>query len=147
MKALTLIQPWGGLIATGVKLVENRTWPPPESLIGQQFAIHAGARIERETIEDLLEDDEPEHALWRVRSAVIGVVTLVGWVREGATNSAYSPDRIDSYQLRWWNGPIGFLLRDAFALPRPVPCKGMLGFWTLPEPIAVEVMDQVVNRG
>lgn len=42
MKALTLTCPWGPAIAHWDKRVENRTWSPPESLIGQRLAIHAG---------------------------------------------------------------------------------------------------------
>src|SRR4051812_28178657 len=43
MRALTLTQPWAGLIASGLKLVENR----PRRMIkpadfGKPFAIHAG---------------------------------------------------------------------------------------------------------
>ena len=44
MKAITLWQPWASLIACGVKDVETRSWPPPESLIGQRIAIHAAKR-------------------------------------------------------------------------------------------------------
>ncbi len=39
MKALTISQPWANLIASGLKFVENRTWPT--SYRGP-LAIHAG---------------------------------------------------------------------------------------------------------
>ena len=43
MRALTVRQPWAGLIAHGIKNVENRTWAPTRGLyIGDRFAIHAG---------------------------------------------------------------------------------------------------------
>jgi len=40
--ALTLWQPWAWCIAHATKRVENREWPPPETLLGHRFAIHAG---------------------------------------------------------------------------------------------------------
>lgn len=44
MKALTIWQPWASLIMIGAKPYEFRGWKPPQSLIGQRLAIHAGAR-------------------------------------------------------------------------------------------------------
>lgn len=44
MKALTVWQPWGSLIAIGAKPYEFRSWPPPKRIIGHRIAIHAGAR-------------------------------------------------------------------------------------------------------
>lgn len=143
MKALTLIQPWGGLIATGVKLVENRTWPPPVKAIGERIAIHAGAKFDRETVRDLLDDGFEEHELWRVRSAVLGVAKLVGYVVANAVNPTYHPDRIPDGQAIWFNGPIGFLFENPVALAEPVPCKGMLGFWNLPPDVEAAVIAQV----
>jgi hypothetical protein len=44
MKALTVWQPWATLIAISAKPYEFRGWKPPQSLVGQRIAIHAGAR-------------------------------------------------------------------------------------------------------
>ena len=44
MNALTLHQPWAGLLAAGVKTIETRSWAAPKSAIGQQMAIHASKR-------------------------------------------------------------------------------------------------------
>lgn len=35
-------QPWASLIASGIKQVENRTYPVPKTVRGQRVAIHAG---------------------------------------------------------------------------------------------------------
>ena len=45
MYAITLHQPWATLVTLGVKTVETRSWPAPERLLGQTFAIHAGKRL------------------------------------------------------------------------------------------------------
>ena len=45
VKAMSLHQPWASLIAAGVKNVETRSRPPPQSLIGQRIAIHAAKKV------------------------------------------------------------------------------------------------------
>jgi hypothetical protein len=46
MKAITLWQPWASLVACGAKRFETRHWAPPDHLIGQHLAIHAGMQFE-----------------------------------------------------------------------------------------------------
>lgn len=159
MRALTLTQPWAGLVASGIKLVENR----PRSMIkfedfGEPFAIHASREIDErvykrlnEIAPDLFEyeNDVDRHLaqvrwyqLSRVTSAIIGIATIDkvlsgGWDAETiyehrnalsfSNGTLLGPD-----QVRWFFGPIGYLLRDVRALRTPVPCRGAQGFWTLP---------------
>jgi hypothetical protein len=40
MKALSLQEPFASLVCNGRKRVENRSWAPPASLIGERIAIH-----------------------------------------------------------------------------------------------------------
>ncbi len=42
LRALTLRAPWGTHIALSGKRIENRTWHPPRSIVGQRIAIHQG---------------------------------------------------------------------------------------------------------
>lgn len=162
IRALTLTQPWAGLVASGIKLVENR----PRRMIkaadfGKPFAIHASREIDRDAWRSIIEID-PTLALdhpgpmarasrWQrlagVTSAVVAVATLVSCLDPLAcgilpdsddARAALPPD-----QRRWFFGPIGYVLRDVRALAKPVPCKGMLGFWTLPEDVERLVMEQL----
>ena len=59
MRALTILQPWALCILDFGKMVENRTWRPPESLLGQRFAIHAGKVPDLPAYEGLLKDGYP----------------------------------------------------------------------------------------
>ena len=43
MKAISVKQPYSGLIVYGIKDIENRTWPCPKAYIGQRVLIHASA--------------------------------------------------------------------------------------------------------
>lgn len=44
ISALSVRQPWAWFIVNGHKDVENRTWKPKGTRIGQRFAIHASQR-------------------------------------------------------------------------------------------------------
>lgn len=151
MRALTLTQPWAGLVASGIKLIENR----PRSIIkrsdfGTQFAIHASREID-ESVYDRIHQLAPElvpygqtkaswAALSRITSAVIGVATVV---RSMTPSEVETGAITDDDQRRWFFGPIGYVLRDVRALATPVPCRGALGFWPLPHDIAMRVWEQL----
>jgi len=45
MKVLTIWPEWVWSILYLGKMVENRSWKPPESLIGGRIALHAGAHV------------------------------------------------------------------------------------------------------
>lgn len=141
MRALTLTQPWAGLVASGIKLIENR----PRPLIrredfGVPFAIHASREIDAATY-DRIYDIAPElgggiraaqHEKWwklsHITSAVIAVATVVRSVTPSEVETGAIPD---DDQRRWFFGPVGYVLRDVRALARPVPCRGAQGFWHL----------------
>lgn len=36
----------------------------------------------------------------------------------------------------WFFGPYGFVLRNPVSFARPIPCKGALGFFEVPAPVA-----------
>ena len=171
MRALTLTQPWAGLVASGIKLIENR----PRSIIkredfGKRFAIHASrtidmsvyARIAQIAPDVLMLDGDGSHVIpclryWpllaEVTSAVIAVATVDkvfegGWDSESiplyADEFSYSNgEKLGPSQVRWFFGPIGYVLRDVVALKRPIPCRGMLGFWTLPADVERQVEEQL----
>jgi hypothetical protein len=164
VRALTLTQPWAGLVASGIKLVENR----PRKMIkredfGKPFAIHASREID-ESVYDRISEIAPDiltierrgeatirtvpcfrdwYRFSRDISAVIAVATID---REVATASGLrrTADIVElGEQERWFFGPIGYVLRDVRALATPVPCRGRQGFWTLPHDVERQVMEQL----
>ena len=90
MKALSIIQPWTSLIATGIKDIENRTW---RTNFRGEFLLHASARHLRDGWEALNEDQrkaaerliQPFGTVNDVRllpvSAIIGKATLADCVQ------------------------------------------------------------------
>lgn len=160
MRCLTLIQPWAGLVAAGIKGVENR----PRHIIrredfGRPFALHAGRTID-EDVYDQIEKAAPElqllpsvmmvgtalssrrapewYRLSRITGAIIAVATIVDVIEidglhEDAIATALERHGVDpDQQLRFTFGPIVYVLRDVIVLPEPVPHRGLQGFVRLP---------------
>jgi hypothetical protein len=162
MRALTLTQPWAGLVASGIKLVENR----PRRMIkredfGKQFAIHASRDIDEEVygriveiapeLAGFLESSRGGHRwyqLSQVKSAVIAVATIDYEIEADPTHGYVGPVDVPALgdQRRWFFGPIGYVLRDIRALAKRVPCRGWQGFWTLPADVELRVRVQLAER-
>lgn len=127
MKAITIIQPWPYAILHLGKRIENRSWQPRQLEVGERFALHAGSKLDHGAIRDLRIDMRVDHL---ALGAVVGVATFMGTLG--------SIDACPRSQLRWWSGPLGWLLDDVVPCD-PVPVSGALGLWTLPEAIAARV--------
>jgi hypothetical protein len=126
MRALTLWQPWAAAVAYCGKNIENRSWKPPQSLIGQRLAIHAGQKLDQRALLELrmrhvLPDDQLVHG------AIVAVVTVAGVVTDFA-----SP---------WFQGPFGWVLRDVVTLENPIPCGGSRGLWDLPAEVEAALVE------
>jgi hypothetical protein len=151
MKALTLTQPWAGLVASGIKRIENRRRPIINARDwGTRFAIHASREID-EDVYDRIYQIAPElygtfglapwSKLSRKTSAVIAVATVVTFVTDKRQVLEYAaPD-----QERWFFGPLGYVLRDVIALETPVPCRGRQGFWMLHGDVERQVRKQLAR--
>lgn len=163
IRALTVRQPWAHMIVHCGKTVENRS--KPVSYRGLA-AIHAGAysRWDRAAEQDIL----ARHAWlqWAVTlpplnladprlnknaihidfGAVIAVAGLAGCHAD--------TECTDETGTRWPNGrrrcspwarkgQWHWQLENVHPLARPVPCRGMLGLWRLPEDVEKAVRAQL----
>lgn len=157
MRALTLTQPFCGLVASGIKTVENR----PRAMIkvedfGKPFALHASREIRFDLLAEFKAgvpaiygtSPTPDwYDLAQVTSAVIGVATIetaiyVGGcdrdgIRQALERAGYAE------QLCFAFGPTIYLLRDIKPLPLAVKCRGWQGFWTLKPEHEVDVRIQL----
>lgn len=116
MRALTIRQPWAGLTALGVKDIENRTWYPPDNLIGRRFAIHAGRTDDPGRGPHFNYDDT--HDLCYTHGLVIATVKLAA-----VTIDADSQWAADGH----WH----WILEDPHILVRPIRAVGQRGLWHL----------------
>lgn len=142
IRGLTLIQPWAWAIVHSSKRVENRTWTPPPWLIGGYVAIHAGKKVDEDTVDhlnEMLDDEDRNGEILEpdklVTGAVVGVALLAGYVSDDEA----PPERFEHIlESQWYSGPVGFVLEDVTPI-EPVPCRGAQKFWRLPEYVLRDV--------
>ena len=139
MRALTLKQPWLFTITDLDKWVENRSWKIPDKLQGEWIALHAG--------------QANESAEWRKAGAIHGAL-ITSDVVFGAitavctfTHIVTRAMQITAYKRKWFFGPYGWVIGEKYVLDAPIPCRGMLGLWTVPEEIAADISRQLVVDG
>lgn len=128
MKALSVRAPWWWAILHG-KPVENRDWYT--NFRGTVW-LHASKHWSRREIEEDLEDiafmaEKDGLVLPKVNldymldsgGCIVGSVEIVGCVTE--------------HPSAFFVGKFGFVLRNPAALAKPVPVKGALGFFDVPD--------------
>jgi hypothetical protein len=151
LRALTIRPPWSHAIAYWGKDVENRTW---STHYQGDLAIHAGKSFDDEALED-----------WRI----VNAITRIGYQGDGLTpgrviavarlydchpipdetglSGCGTPAR-DDRTCSLWADETGhhWRLRNVRPLADPVPCKGMLGLWRLPEDAEKAVRAQLEEK-
>lgn len=136
MKALTIRQPWAHAILHLGKDIENRDW---FSTLRGRIAIHASKTMTRREITEArdfvqsmvgldIAQAMPAKGNYPVGS-IVGVATVRGCVQR--------------YDSPWFVGRYGFVLEDPIALPEPIPMRGQLSFWDVPEDVVAEINRQI----
>lgn len=127
MKALTLTQPWAQLMADGRKHYETRGWKPGGLRSGELLAIHA-AKGWQAPDRDCAESCgyEPGEL---VRGAVVAVVRLIDVVRTEDANPSEDEFLFGDYSP----GRYAWRTELVAKLQTPVPYRGALGIWWLPD--------------
>jgi hypothetical protein len=134
MFAISLLQPWAWAILWAGKDIENRTWDLPAQFVGRRVMLRASKRVSRDEFDGAADMIEGVSGV-RVSSyelvpmgALVGAVTFTGSIHPGNDGVRWHfPD-----QFCW-------IVHDAKPLPEPIPCKGMLGFWRIPDDVAARV--------
>ena len=143
MRALSIQQPWICAILYEDKRVENRTWAPPARVIGQAIALHASKGPDW---------DAPDYA-WHAAGlmpyrpgakrsawtgslalgAIVGTARIAGYHPRFHLCNPAGPETVCSRWSAW--GECHWLLEDVKVFREPVPCRGALGLWRLPEDV------------
>ena len=110
--ALSIMQPWCWLIASGHKDIENRSW---STRFRGPVLLHAGKKMDGQ-YGDGHNWDWPD------------IERPVDFDMGGIVGDAEIVDCVSASQSPWFYGPHGFVIRNARLLPF-VPCRGALGFF------------------
>jgi hypothetical protein len=121
----------GWAVVSGTKRIENRPRALPKWMQGRRtlVAVHGGKGWSNEYVTTVsrimgfmaIPDDGPE---W---TGIIGAMILTGRQFTESTRP-FRGVNLDP----WWGGPFGYEIEWAAALPTPIQCRGMMGWWTVP---------------
>lgn len=132
MKAISVKNPWAFLIFHG-KDVENRTWP---TNFRGTIAIHSSQRPEKGHVLNATQLSHLDHDVVKVlqkgsypNGAIIGQVDITGCVQDSGSIWAVAG------QYHWQ-------LANSVMYPKPIPCKGKLNFWDVPDDAAKKIVCQ-----
>lgn len=149
LQGLTLLQPWQWcfLHPTKRKRVENRTWYPKPQYLQRYIALHMGKGYDKagaDAIERITGERPPEKIKAEV-GEIFAVAKLIGVITDGTSKlpTGY-PRLLSSYELalresRYFFGPYGWVFADFHAI-EPVPCRGALQLWTVPDDVKEQVI-------
>jgi len=145
MKALSVKQPWATELL-GPKDIENRSWRLPTQYLGVPIALHASKQKSFDEFwnfrhlvvtKNILDASDPDSGLC-VYGAIIGtiifsrVLTLDEEKRE-----INSP---------WAFGPFCWVKAAVTTCETPIPCRGSLGVWKMPDNVELEVWRQLRGK-
>src|SRR4051812_41271196 len=130
MKALSIRAPWWWAILHG-KPVENRDWYTSQR---GPIWLHASKWWKTSEVDDDWEDVlcmaeldgitmpmSTREAMRAAGGCIVGSVEIVDCIRTNTIKSAF------------FMGEYGFVLRNPVALAKPIPFKGALGFFDVPD--------------
>lgn len=117
MKTLSLKQPFAELVVSGKKTIELRKW---NTKFRGEFLVHASKVPDWEAM--------AKHGFKELPTGfIVGKVKLVE-VKKYNSKKENLIDKKKHLADSGW-GDYGFVLEDAERFEKPIPAKGMLGFW------------------
>lgn len=144
MQAISLTQPWAQLVVLGSKRVETRSWP---TRYRGEIAIHASKGftksakdiVQRDWIYGFALDAKGFHSDNLPLGAIIGTVEITDCLPTEKADDL----GLDSHHAEWAFGDYGpgrymWLLSNPVMWPEPIPCKGSLKIWTVPEAMVIK---------
>ena len=148
MRALTVMQPWASAIAALAihpegKGTENRSW---YTAYRGELAIHAGKAMDPEGVRDPFVRAILKAVGWkRLSDLPRGRVACVVNLADCHSIEQTFAGLVSKHCCDPWGRlqPYHWSFTDAIALPDPVPCRGALQVWTLPDDVAAAVQGQL----
>jgi len=137
MKALSIKQPWAGLIIAGIKIVENRSWATNYRGV---IAICAGQKTDKDAMREMEKELGKLPEICNVNGAILGTVNLAALITRRDNDTILISSYVTNLASirQWWDmSQIGFIMESPRKLVTPIPFKGQPGLFNLkPEIIA-----------
>jgi activating signal cointegrator 1 len=167
MRALSLLEPWGSLIACGAKSWETRGW---KTNYRGLIAIHTSKAWKQDQIlaiagsKPMWDRLVAEGFDWRVLAkdgcsfplaSIIAVADLTDvipsaqWLQQYNSklikfpHPTFEASRLERECGNYEAGRFAWKLENVRKLATPIPCKGALNLWNVPEEVEREVTRQL----
>lgn len=133
MRCLTVRQPWAWAIISGLKAIENRSWPTRHR---GELAIHAGRSLAEFGGEDDFTATMPglppkgQFPL----GAIVGVVRVIDCLPYEQVKDRPFAERMGPESWCW-------MLEEPLAFPVPVPWAGRLGLFEVPDDVIRQALE------
>lgn len=141
MKALTLLPPFGHLIAIEAKRLETRSF---NTNYRGPLAIHSSAKWSPEH-KDLCAYPPFVDVLPPIDQIVLGAIIAVAELTQVYRTDKILPEIRGTNEEKFGDysaGRFAWRLSNVRQLAQPIPCKGSLGLWT---PLR-EISDQIISQ-
>lgn len=126
MRALSIKQPWAWCIVNGIKDIENRTW---KTSYRGPVLIHASRQFD--------EGFDWKGFKWICEQQNIKRPLIQEFLKGYIIGQAELIDCVDSHPSSWFTGPWGFVLGSPKAFKDPIPYRGMLGIFNIPDRVVI----------
>ena len=136
MKVISIWQPFAGLIVSGCKIFETRSWPAPASLVGQRIGIAATKNI---TTAQRMHFEDPDFQASYVRTGLPVFEDLPRGMLLGSAvidsievmTEELLEDVSDEEKMygNWDVGNYAWRLTDPIALEQPCIIRGQQGIY------------------
>ena len=133
VRGLTLTQPWATLVALGLKRYETRSW---DTGYRGLVAIHAAKKFPRDA--QRLSQAEPFLTATNrppdefPRGVILCIVRVLSSV---PTMNITPPESPELDFGDFGPGRYAWVLKSVLLFGNPIPCRGMLGLWALPDEV------------
>lgn len=127
MKALSIRQPWTALILAGVKPIENRTWG---TRYRGRILLHAGRQSDDTASLTVVRMASELDRKLLARGGILGSAELVDVLTDADTHPPVPG--ADQWAVP---GVMHWLLRDPVIFEEPIPYRGALGLFNVPDEV------------
>lgn len=159
MKAISMTQPWATLLAIGANEIETRGW---STRYRGPLAIHAAKNFPaaaralcrespfRETLASAGYSDERQLPLGAIiaRAELVEVMSFdassAELIRARSEEGTLPPHEVDFGDFS--AGRFGFVVRGVCKLREPIPARGMLSLWEVPQEVETQIKLQAQDR-
>lgn len=165
MRGLSLTQPWATLVAIGAKQWETRSWPT--SYRGQ-IAIHASKGYPKDCRE--LEYEEPflgalKGGVAAPHALPLGSIIALADITDCQPTAKFKPAHLTEGQRAfvaqstgvitispeefafgdYHEGRYAFRIDNVLQLRTPIPCRGALSLWPVPDDVMAQISEQLTD--